>query len=193
MRNSVTSLALLMFIGLGFGCRTFEQESPSGELMPGVIFGALCEAFLDEAEFDTSTSVVVLGKTRPIYETFALRTLHEVGAMTPAEGERDEARDEALLALFRESDVEIPANGGRCRWRTANQPFSYYVGRRILVLEMSNVVEDPFARGTESRFGVFVRRSLGGASGASWYWVSLERAGGSWRTTRVDALEISDG
>lgn len=178
---------------LAQGCRTAPLDHRSTPGVPREIFPALCAVFLEEEGYDSSTATIVLSETRPIFRTFALRVLHDAGAMTPAEAEQDDARDEELEAQFRAMRVEVPAQGGSCRWLLAERTDEEYFGTDELMLELSNVVEDPFASAADSRLGVFVRLSIGGASGASWYWVPLKRAGDSWRVAAVSKLEISDG
>lgn len=136
--------------------------------------------------------IVVLRESRPIHYTFALRVLHEVGAMTPAEADLDDARDEVLRELFR-ATVEMPESDGGCRWLRPERPDAEYFGSDEIILELSNVTEDPFAAAAEHRFGVFARLSRGGAFGASWYWVPLERTGGAWKASEAYELAISDG
>jgi hypothetical protein len=175
------------------GCSAAMRHMDSMGTLPGAIFPALCQVFIEEEGYDSATSTVVLRNTRPIFNTFALRILHQAGALTPSEAEEDEARDDALQMSFHETEVSRPSPGGRCRWTVPNRPDEEYFGTRTLILELSNVTEDPFARATDSGVGVFARLSFGGASGASWYWVALERTGEAYRVSGVFTLEISDG
>lgn len=183
-------MVLLAFLILG--CSALTPAPPSAAGVPRVIFPALCKALFDYEDFEGSTPIVVLREARPIHYTFALRVLHEAGPMTPAEADRDEARDEVLRGLFR-ATVEIPENDGGCRWLRPERPDAEYFGSDEIILELSNVTEDPFAAAAEPRFGVFARLSRGGASGASWYWVPLERTGGAWKASEAYGLAISDG
>lgn len=176
-----------------FGCSSLPPATSFDAGVPTVIFSALCEAFFNYEDYDASTPTVVLRVTRPLYQTFALRILHEVDAMTPAEAERDYARDEVLRTLFRETRLEMPENDGRCRWVPPEGRDEDYFGTDAIILELSNITENPFAAEAQPRFGVFARLSSGGAFGASWYWVPLERAGGAWSAPRAYELAISDG
>lgn len=186
-------LAGVLAVGLVLGCGTFGSVGPSVVGVPSVIFPALCQAFFDYEDYDSSTPTVVMREARPIYNTFALRVLHEAGAMTPADAEQDRKRDEVLRALMRETRVEVPESGGPCRWLRAERPGEHYYGTDVIVLELSNITENPFATVAESRFGVFARLSIGGASGASWFWVPLQRTGGAWSASQAYELAISDG
>lgn len=186
-------LSWLAIPALAQGCSAATVEAPSSVGAPGVVFPALCTAFVEKEDFDSSTTTVVLNETRAVFETFALRVLHEAGELTPAESEQDLARDEALKARFLPARVELPEGNGPCRWRLADRPATEYFGTKALLLELSNVVEDPFAPVDSPRYGLFARLSIGGASGASWYWVALKQVGASWDVVTVSHLEISDG
>lgn len=182
----------MLLASLTLGCSALTPESPSAAGVPRVIFPALCKAFFDYEDYDGSTPIVVLRESRPIRYIFALRVLHEAGPMTPAEADRDEARDEVLRELFR-ATVEMPESDGGCRWLRPERLDTEYFGSDEIILELSNVTEDPFAAEAEPRFGVFARLSRGGAFGASWYWVPLERTGGAWKASEAYDLAISDG
>jgi len=188
-------LLLLWLAAFAFaqGCSAaaVEERSPVG--VPSAVFQALCTAFVEAEEFDSSTTTVVLNETRAVFETFALRVLHEAGELTPAESEQDLARDQDLKASFLSARVDLPEAGGPCRWRLADRPAQEYFGTRALILELSNVLEDPFAPVDGPRHGLFARLSIGGASGASWYWVALKKVGTLWEVAAVSHLEISDG
>lgn len=184
--------AVVLLASLTLGCSTLTPAAPSVGGVPRVIFPTLCKALFDYDDYDGSMPIVVLRESRPIHYTFALRVLHEAGAMTPAEADLDGARDEVLRELFR-ATVEIPESNDGCRWLRPGRPDAEYFGSDEFILELSNVTEDPFAAAAEHRFGVFARLSRGGAFGASWYWVPLERTGGVWRAFEAFELAISDG
>lgn len=190
MRPFPCLLRIVLFVSLPLACGTTARGKPC--TVPGVVFPAICAAFAEEEGFDSSTTMVVLSETRPVFETFALRVLHGAGELTPAEGAEDLALDEALKARFRPTRVELPADSGPCSWRLADRPAKEYFGTTKLILELSNVGEDPFATADAARYGLFARLSIGGASGVSWYWVALRQAGESWPAATVSKLEISD-
>lgn len=174
------------------GCAVYgiEEARPAGVL--GVVFPALCATFIAEEGFDDSTVAYVVQETRPVFETFALRVLREAGALPPAEAEQDDALDAALKANFNPSPVALPPEGGPCRWRATDRPTSEYLGSDFLVLELSGILEDPFAPVEGPYYGLFAKLSIGGASGASWYWVALARAGSSWEVVAVSRLDINE-
>ena len=178
---------------LASGCSAIAVDRPSAVRVPGVVFPALCAAFIEQEAFDPSTTTVVLNETRAVYETFALRVLHEAGDLTPAESELDLAHDETLKAHFVPTRIEIPDSAGSCKWRLADRPAQDYLGAKALVLELSNIVEDPFAPGGTPSQGLFARLSIGCSAGASWYWIALKNVDSSWRVLRVVHLDISDG
>lgn len=143
--------------------------------------------FQGEPSYDPIIITQVLAKTQPIYQTFALRVLRGAGALTPIEADEDDARDRELRRTFKPTAVPLPADHGRCRWRLNVQSDAAIPGQ--LVLELSNVVEDPFNAGS---FGLFARHSLGGFA-AAWYWIGLENRSDHWEVVGVYELEISDG
>ncbi len=160
--------------------------------VPDVVFSALCETFSRVEGFDDQVPTVVLAATRPLYQTFALRVLHNAGKLTPDELQKDEDRDQELRRSFRAQPVHLPQPGSACRWSSSNKTAAEYFGTSTLVLELSNPVEDPFAEGFEPRLGLFARYSIGGQA-ATWYWIALEPSGVDWRVAVVFELDIVDG
>lgn len=186
-------LVSLALVAPCHGCRSTQTQGTSLSIPSSVVFPALCTAFFRDEEFDSSTTTTVVSETRPLFRMFALRSLHGAGEMTPAEAELDDARDEALEARFRSIRIGVPAQDGSCRWLLADRPTEEYYGSDELLLEVSEIVEDPFAKAESAPVGLFVRLSIGGASGASWYWVGLKLADDAWKVTSVSRLPISDG
>lgn len=188
--------SLAFYGGLSLGIISCRAITPAvmnpTERIPSGLFDALCESFV-QAGHEPSATTLVLSETRPIFQTFALRILRNAGKMTPAEAEQDDARDRTLEERFRPTKIEVPGRDTGCAWDLADRPNAEYFGADRLMLELSNVVEDPFATRDEPRFGVFARLSIGGASGASWYWIDLKPRGESWQVTSVAELAISDG
>lgn len=194
MTKSLFPPLFFLVVALGGGsCPSARPEDqPANRVPPAVIFPVLCEEFFEETD-PTTTSIVVLSETRPIFETFALRVLHGAGELTPAEAEQDDERDERLKDSFQPNRVRVPKSAQECNWLSPKRPDSEYFGTDQLMLELSNVVEDPFAPSGGSRFGVFARLSIGGRFGAGWYWVALNGVPGSWETAAAARLPINDG
>lgn len=137
--------------------------------------------------------IVVHEKTRPIFNTFALRVFHGKGPLTPDEADSDHKHDTRLKSTFQPTAVMIPLPPRRCTWALPAHPATQYVGADEIVLELSNVIEDPFAQKACHSRGVFARVSLGERQGASWFWISLEGEPGSWSEATVHLLPIFDG
>jgi hypothetical protein len=173
------------------GCWLGARPAPITSTPPVEVVARLCEAF--EAEGDDAMSFYVINRTRSVYQTFALRVHHRAGALTPTEADQDNERDRALGASFEVREVRLPRDEltRECRWRLISQPAA--VPEHSLILELSNVVRNPFAEPHTAGFGIFARLSLAGSLGASWYWVPLLRAGREWEALPAVALEISDG
>lgn len=55
--------------------------------LPDSVFSSLCTTFVQGESYDSSTSTLVLRKTRPVFNTFALRLLQGEGKLTPANAE----------------------------------------------------------------------------------------------------------
>jgi hypothetical protein len=187
MTKCLFSICLLASLLATYGCASELSGSYSGQV-PSEMFPSICEKLRAEEGFDAAGPIVVLRATRPIYHTLALRVLHGAGPLTPVEADQDNVRDNRLRASFRKVPVDVPKGSDFCHWVGADK-----AGRDDLLVEFSGIVEDPFVKGPRRRFGVFVRNSLGGASGAIWYWVSLERVGTRWLVSGVSTLDIADG
>lgn len=185
VRRSWLLLLVLAFGGLA--CAASGWRSGTPERLPRSVFPALCEVFRADPDYDPTTITIVLAQTEPIYQTFALRVLRGAGALTPIEADQDDARDRELGRVFEPTAVRLPAERGNCSWQLSAQLDDAIAGR--LVLELSNVVPDPFSDGT---FGLFARHSLGG-SAAAWYWIELENRAAHREVAGVYELEISDG
>lgn len=186
------NLAYIAAVVLATGCSTTGRQHGALLEVPNGAFSALCEAFQKEEGFDSAAVTVVLRRTRAIYETFALRTLHQVGSLDVSEAEQDAARDEVLRTNFLPKEVQLPSAGGLCRWELSDRAYGHFLGHGQLLLELSNPLDDPFVQGTKARTGVFARHSIGGEA-ATWYWIALERTGDEWKASGVFQLEISDG
>lgn len=191
MMNRVIGPRLLVIL-VAMGCATHDAAHQTGGV-PNEVFPALCERFIDSEDLDPSIRIVVLAETRPIFATFALRTMHDAGELTPAEALQDDARDEELAEDFRPAPVAPPAPDRRCSWSYEHRPATDYAGTNEVVLELSNPIDDPFSESSQAQSGVFARLSSGLVSGASWYWVGLRRTGETWEVDSVSPLEISDG
>lgn len=190
--KSLAGVATLLVAALA-SCRSLPLPSGSPGPLPASIFPSLCDAFIQNEGYDSSTSTLVLRKTRPIFNTFALRLLHEVGDMTPAEAEGDDQRDALLRARFVPRPVPLPERTGACHWSSPTGSDDEALGSDQLLLELSNIVEDPFLGDRERSYGIFARLALGFQSGGSWYWIALERSGSTWNVSKVSGLQISDG
>lgn len=211
LRRILLSCLAIAVLAQGCSAATVQAASPVG--VPSVVFPALCTAiieeerlyssFVEEDGFERSLFVeedgaafsmttVVLNETRAVFNTFALRVLHKAGELTPAESEQDLARDLALEAHFLPARIELPEEGGPCRWRLADRPAREYFGTEVRLLELSNVVEDPFAPVGSPRYGLFARESIAGLWAASWYWVALKQVGELWDVATVSRLEIDE-
>ncbi|MCG8462293.1 MAG: hypothetical protein MI919_38910 [Holophagales bacterium] len=190
--HGLLAITLAVLISLS-GCGAAGPTAPIPRTIPKEVFPVLCEAFFALEGYDPSTVTTFVTKTRPIFRTFALRVLHEYGDLTPSEADQDELTDQHLRATFRESPIITPARTGECQWNGVDPGHLASVPRDELLLEMSNIIEDPFVDASEPHFGIFVRLSLGGQLGASWYWVLLEKRAGAWKVLEVSRLPISDG
>jgi hypothetical protein len=193
IRHSLHGLLIFLFGHLAQGCHTVSFWTSTPEGVPHVVLPALCSQFIEVEDIDASTKIFVQNETSPIFRTFALRTLHSAGELTPAEALADDARDALLEAHFRPEPLGGVRRDGRCKWALADRSAPALLGSNLLLLELSGVTEDPFAQDTSERFGVFARLSFGRASGASWYWVQLVRTGESWESAAAVQLAISDG
>jgi hypothetical protein len=186
-------------IGLGLvgaavaaGCGSLPGGRPRE--LPAEAFAQLCRAFAEEPGFDAAAPIVVPKQTRPIYQSLALRLVHQPAAVTLRQAESDERRDASLRESFEAMRLSVPAEGGKCRWERPGSEEAPAAEGSELMLELSNVTEDPFASSGEPRWGVFARLSLGGRPGASWYWVALQaRGGGGWMAREAIRLDVSDG
>lgn len=174
------------------GCSTTLAQKPASRELPPALFPALCAFFIENEDFDPSTVTTVVDETRPIYETFALRVLHGTGPLTPAESKEDSTRDEALRSRFSASQVELPKDSGSCQWRLSTPTIAARSDTNTLLLQLSNVVEDPFAQTGDFRHGVFARLALQGNPG-SWFWIPLQKTGNAWEIGAISRLDISDG
>lgn len=190
MRSLKCWAALLLATQLS--CRSLPLPDELLLTLPDSVFSSLCTAFVQEEGYDSSTSTLVLRKTRPIFNTFALRLLHGEGKLTPVEAEIDDERDILLRARFVPAPVHLPQKTGQCSWAHPTGTDEEALASSQLLLELSNIVEDPFARSSESTHGIFARLSLGYQSG-SWYWIALDRHGDTWNVSKVSGLEVSDG
>lgn len=190
VRQSLALVACVAVTAVGGFADSWQPSEGTG--VPDAVFSALCETFTRVEGFDDAVPTVVLPATKPLYQTFALRVLHNAGKLTPDELQLDENRDQELRRSFRAQPVPVPQPGSACRWSSSNQAAAEYFGTRTLILELSNPVEDPFADGLEPRVGLFARHSIGGQA-AAWYWIALEPSGVGWRVAGVFELDIADG
>lgn len=180
--KSYTPTIVAMVVCLA-SCATGNLQTRQQAQLPHGIFPALCEVFRREPGYDADVTTKIVSRTQPIYRTFALRVLHSAGALTPSEADSDEASDQNLRRSHEPVSVQLAPAKGSCSWVVTDARAS-----GELVLEFSNVIEDPFKKGS---FGAFVRHSLGGEA-ASWYWIAFEHRGDAWEVAHVSELAISD-
>lgn len=193
--KSLKGLVALLVTTL-VSCHPLALPVDHSRPLPTLIFPSLCQAFIQDEGYDSSTSTLVLRETRPIFNTFALRLLYGVGNMTPSEVESDDKRDTLLRDQFAPRTVLLPQTTGQCHWSYPTGTDEEAFGSTQLILELSNIVEDPFTDPRTSpygQYGIFARLSLGYQSGGSWYWISLDRSGNTWRVSKVSRLDVSDG
>ena len=162
--------------------------------IPPQVLSGLCKTLLvEEIGFRSTTPVVVYEQTRPVFDLFALRVLRGKGPLTPETSEIDYARDQELAKNFSPVSVKIPESPRKCTWALPAHPPDQYAGSEQLVLELSNIIEDPFTSEEHSKFGLFAKFSFGEHQGASWYWISLQGNLGSWKSASAYLLPVSDG
>ena len=190
--NSQLPLIILV-AGLISGAANTESLEAQNQ-PPPIVLEELCAHLLAERkDFEATMPIVVHEETRPIFNTFALRVLRNKGPLTPAEADSDHRHDTRLKSTFQPTPVTIPPPPRRCTWALPADPVTQYVGADEIVLELSNIVEDPIVQEECHGRGVFARISLGERQGASWFWISLKGEPGSWTEATVHLLPFFDG
>ncbi len=187
------SATLCVALALNIGAPAHAQQAQ----VPGLeaVFEPLCERLVGDGEIAPSDHVVVLRWTRPISQLLALRSLNSEPALLAAQVFEAVAADDAAEQRFEPSEVSVPREPTGCHWERADGRNAEYSGSDQLLLEFSNLAEDPFAKSAEMRYGVFARLSRGGSFGASWYWIGLtsDDRSSSWRVSTILDLQIADG
>jgi len=165
----------------------------SGTVKPqrGDLFSILCETLVADEELSSKQEVFVLDETRPVYQLSALHMVFADQGLTPDQVEPDLRRDQELSASFQPQPVSLSANTTRCNWKITSDDMKSLRRLNRLVVEVSNPVQSSFGRESSSH-GRFVRFSVGGRSGAAWYWVPLSNEDDGWFVNRPVKLPVSD-
>jgi hypothetical protein len=186
MKHQILASVVPIAVAIGF-CRSAGVD-PQPPAVPSSVFTALCEQFATEKGFTSDVRTLVLSRTRPIFNTFAVRLAHARASGSPAQAADDDVTDAVLRDRFTPTGIALPFAKDDCNWRLVEGPIDRFVNTRELILELSNpVVYTAVPEKIESR-GVFARHSLGGAAGASWYWIALDGE----RVIQVVPLDVSD-
>lgn len=188
MKNLLVRFLIVCMLILG-GCTSGRHIKP--ETFPGVIFPDLCETLIGEEALQRGQEVVVLSETRPIFRMFGLHLLHSGYDLAPEIAALDDRLDEDKRRGFQAERIDASSLGGKCRWSLGGGQYSDYYGTDYLLLELSGIVEDPYAE--DRSFGTFARFSYGGRDGAGWYWIALIDRDSGWQVEKVARLDISDG
>lgn len=188
MKNLLVRFLVISMFALG-GCASGRHVKLG--TFPGVIFPDLCETLISEEALQRGQEVVVLSQTRPIFRMFGLHLLHSGYDLAPEIAALDDRLDEDRRRDFLAERIDASSLGGKCRWSLGGDQFSDYYETNHLLLELSGVVEDPYAE--DRSFGAFARFSYGGRNGAGWYWIALIGQDSGWQVQEVVRLDISDG
>lgn len=156
------------------------------------IFGSLCEVLVQEQELGLDQEVLVLADTRPVFHMVALHFHSSGPSLLPSEIEPDLEREDYLRASFQPQRSPRPPRTAACHWKVTQADLQDLLFTNKLILELSNVLEDPHAPGEIPSWGRFARFSLGGRPGASWLWIPLHAVDGQWIAGEAVLLDVSD-
>jgi hypothetical protein len=149
----------------------------------------ICQNKLSAESAVGSGEILILSQTTPTLSYHALRLLEPA---PPLRGLAEINEIDLLEAATRDSFVSLPIQvvqgAVSCRARSVRS-FTPSA-QNSLCLELSSPLVNPFV---PSETGLFARFSLGGAPGASWYWVRLKFVRQSWVFRELVQLDIDDG
>jgi hypothetical protein len=113
--------------------------------------------------------------------------------VTPEHLTLAEKLDADYRASFSPLSIELPDYRLPCSLQLVKGRLQDHYGSSRLLLELSNPIRNPYSTGDDEDFGVFARLSVGGRTGAGWYWAALSESATGWEVRRIVPLEISDG
>lgn len=165
----------------------------SDERLASDLYRSLCDVLYREEELTPGDAIIVFPETRPIYSMVSLRLLYSTEAPSLDAYWEDDELDEDHRRRFEPTELPAPRGTSSCRLVKAQGTYQDYAMSNDLLLELSNVVANPYGVQGGEPYGRFARFSLGGRTGAGWYWVAMRPLNGEWAVTRVAPLDISDG
>lgn len=173
---------LLLSCVLMQSCSAF-QASP---LIEPPFLRLLCEYFQDDPYFEPTAPIFVIPRTQPLFELLALNQTYS-NSITNSEIQAVFKQESLLRDQFQSEKIRLCGSSTGCNWTKAGKRPEYY--SNDLVLEIGPVIENPYA----DHSGLFIRRSLGGMQGASWFWIEIHEKQDGRRWYKVMPLDISDG
>jgi hypothetical protein len=156
------------------------------------LLDVLCAELRRTHTFDDDP-IYVVGETRPIFQSFALRYAILGENAKPSDALEDERRDEDLHSRFAPTILSLEFSDRRCPWRIKEKALHGSGESRELVLEISDLLPSPVALPGESpEKGRFVRLSLGGRMIGTWFWLGGTGTAADWKPSRALQLDIDD-
>lgn len=152
---------------------------PSFTAVPPSAVEAMCARIHDEG-IAHDTAVDLVTTTRPLV------TEHSLQAIFEAAFYRGHVQREAVDAAFASNRNVLPVpRTPSCAWNTvpagSHRPDT-------MTLELSSPFVAPLGKGST---GLLARLSLGGEA-ATWYWVPLANANGTWIAAKAMALGVQE-
>lgn len=174
------------------GCSAHPSSNPVGtfeKAIPDKLFSALCRLERSNPNYDATADLIFLGETRPIFSTPALRHHYLPNSFSDEAIMNDELRDRELNEIFVPHRLPDTPSNFPCPWKRNTDELSQLARDRHQVLEISNILGNPFVPGHS---GVFVRFSVGLQFSAEWFWVPISMENEGWQIEAPIPLAISD-
>ena len=158
----------------------------------GDSFTTICRLLVTGEDVHPGDRIVVLDHTRPVLALPALQMVYSTPDLTPSDVEPAFRLEESLRSSFVPTPVRLP-EALRCNFRLSSREFEEIRTSNEFLVELSNIIANPFDAQDPGAHGRFLRFSLAGGPGASWYWLPLTRKGEEWVSGEPVRLPISDG
>ena len=191
--NKTLAVLVLLTLALAHGCCPAYTVHPATSTVLDYtsISEAVC-TYISENEDYRRGPVVVISKTVPLIDIFLLRSVYLPDTADLQAAEEDDALSQELKEHHSVKEITFAVLDSPCNFELVEKAVPSDDGQKLL-LEYSDLVQNPFAGETDPRVGFFAKLRLQGQFAGDWYWIEAIQAESYFLAGKVIRLPIEDG